>query len=153
MQHREGRGVIFSSSPFTDLNPSTDGKDFFSRHKITLERYIWARAVQFSRAVQVTTSSGVPLHLLPPQVDRLNHASKFDSNCQIELDETSQRVVVLATRDVGAGEELLVHYGEATNTRHGLGLGLGLGSRDYTDVPTRLGVVVPRMASCLPHMP
>ena len=117
-----------------------------------MERYIWARAVQFSRAVQVTTSSGVPLHLLPPQVDRLNHASKFDSNCQIELDETSQRVLVLATRDVGAGDELLVHYGEATNTRHGLGL-VGLGSRDYTDAPTCRGVVVPRMASWLPHMP
>lgn len=104
--------------PLTDPpTPPTGGKDFFPRHKITLQRYIWARGVQFSRAIQVMASSGVAVHLVPPELDRLNHASKFDANCKFEFDETSNRVVLMATREAGVGEELLVHYGEATNSR------------------------------------
>ena len=58
--------------------------DFLATHGITLERYTWARAIQFSRCFGLP-HQGAKLHLVPPYIDLMNHGGHYLSGCKVLL--------------------------------------------------------------------
>ena len=72
---------------------------------ITLERYLWARSVLWSRQCELTTSQG-RMRAVAPGFDMFNHSFDVTPGTCFKLNAEEDALCVVATQDYKEGEQV-----------------------------------------------
>lgn len=109
---------------------------------VTFDDFLWARGVQISRSFPPSyggASSWTTVGCMLPVLDMMNHPSVFGKD-NVEFDTHCRpgTLVLVATRALDAGEEVLYNYGEKSNEQFMFSYGFCLKDNPHNSVSVRV---------------
>jgi len=132
----EMKGTLALELLFTQIKHLSQEYQSIVQHipsfsKFTQEEFVWARCIVQSRMIVITnenTENSIEKDfrtaLLSPLADFMNHS--LSPNCVVRWDFARQGLVVKATRDIAANEQLFVTYSQQCNSKYFLNYGFVL---------------------------
>jgi hypothetical protein len=101
------------------------------------EDWLWAQAAVMSRAMDCVDESSNQFRVVPPVADMLNHS--WDHNATHGYHPPSNSIAVITTRDIAAGEEVCICYGQSQAELHMSRMALLYG---FTEVEESCGLFI-----------